>query len=1086
MKPVIRFSLNNRFAILILTMIVTAAGLYAGLRMKQETIPNLEVPYLQVTTIYPGAAPDEVVESVTRPLERAVLNQSGVKTVNSTSMENVSAITIEFDYGKDMDAAAAAVREALDGLSLPSNAQEPNVSRISLNAFPVISLSATNAEGTLEDLTRLVEDEIQPALEGLEGVAAVQIAGQFVKEATLTFDKEKLDAYGLTEDTVKGIVQGSALTVPLGLFEMEESEKTIVVDGGVNTIEQLENLAIPYMPQLPQAPAGGMPDVASPGAAGDPFSAGGLDPMADPIANPMADPLPNPIADPMTDPIADPMANPMAAPFAGSVGLPTVPLKEVAKLQLVGESESISRTNGRESIGIQIVKTQDANTVDVVNAVKDEAAALREQHPALELVTLLDQGEPIEESVATMLHKALFGALFAIVIILLFLRNIRSTLISVVSIPLSLLIGILLLRQMDITLNMMTLGAMTVAIGRVVDDSIVVIENIYRRMSMSGEKLKGKALILDATREMFVPIASSTIVTIAVFLPLGTVSGMVGELFMPFALTMVFALLASLLVAITVVPAMSRAMFRSGLKGKHVDDEKPGQLAGAYKRALRWSLEHKAITVLASVALLIGSLFLAPLIGVSFLPEEEQKYAMVTYNPAPGERIEDVAELAGKAETFLLKDERITNLQYSVGGSNPLSPGPSRAALFYVQYENDTPSFEEVKAQLTVDLAESAAGKGEWAQMDMTGGFGGTGLSINVFGDNLEDIRSAAQDIQALMAEVPAFENVETSVSKTYAQYTLVADQEKLAGFGLAAGQIAMALSPVRERPVLTKIEAEGKTYEVIVETEQKQYNSIEDIQNTTLPSPLGFEVPLSDVVETIEGESPNTVTQKDSRLYAQVSGDITTRDVAKASAELEQAIEDKLDLPSTVDVEFGGVTEQINETFTQLGIAMAAAVAIVYLVLVITFGGGLAPFAILLSLPFAIIGALVGLLIAGETISVSALMGALMLIGIVVTNAIVLLDRVIHKEKEGMSTREALLEAGATRLRPILMTALATIGALIPLALGYEGAGMISKGLGITVIGGLTSSTLLTLVIVPIAYEILAKLRRGGPEEAV
>jgi HAE1 family hydrophobic/amphiphilic exporter-1 len=1009
--------LNNRFAILILTVIVTVAGLYAGLNMKQETLPNLEVPYLQITAVYPGAAPEEIVESITEPAEKRLLNLNGVKTVNSTSMENAAAIVIEYDYGQDMDEAAAEAREALDSLALPTGAQEPTVSQISLNAFPVVSLSVADPNGSLEDLTKLVEEEVGPALEGLDGVASVQIAGQFVREVTLKFDEAKLAQLGLTEEAVKGIVQASAITAPLGLFEMGDEEKTIVVDGGVKTLEDLENVPLPV---------------------------------------------------------------------AGPTGLSTVPLKDVAALTVTGESESISRTNGVESIGIQVVKTQDANTVDVVNAVKDEAETFKDDYPTLEVTTLLDQGEPIEQSVKTMLEKAAFGALFAIIIILLFLRNVRSTIISVVSIPLSLLIGVLLLQQMDITLNMMTLGAMTVAIGRVVDDSIVVIENIYRRMSLPGEKLKGKALILDATREMFIPIASSTIVTIAVFLPLGAVSGMVGELFLPFALTMVFALLASLLVAITIVPSMGYAMFKNGLKGKAHDEEKVGRLAGAYKRALQWSLNHKAISIIVSLALLFGSFLLVPAIGVSFLPEEEQKYAMLTYSPAPGERLEDVEALALKAEAYLLNDERITNFQYSVGGSNPLSPGPSKSALFYVQYEDETENFETVKEKLVADLPNEAPGKGEWGQMDFAGGFGGSGLTINIYGETLEEIQAAIADIEGLMNANDAFENVESSLSETYAQYTLQADKDKLSAMGLTTGQLVMALSPARERPVLTSVDVEDKTYEVVIETETKTFGSIEDIENMKLASPLGMEVAIRDVVDVVEGESPNTITRKDGRLYASVSADITSKDVAKASSDLEAAIDEDLDLPSTVDVEFGGVTEQINETFTQLGLAMAAAVAIVYLVLVITFGGGLAPFAILLSLPFAIIGALVALLIAGETISVSAMMGALMLIGIVVTNAIVLLDRVIHKEKEGMSTRDALLEAGATRLRPILMTALATIGALLPLAFGLEGAGIISKGLGVTVIGGLASSTLLTLIIVPIAYELLMKFRKRGMEEAV
>jgi HAE1 family hydrophobic/amphiphilic exporter-1 len=315
-------------------------------------------------------------------------------------------------------------------------------------------------------------------------------------------------------------------------------------------------------------------------------------------------------------------------------------------------------------------------------------------------------------------------------------------------------------------------------------------------------------------------------------------------------------------------------------------------------------------------------------------------------------------------------------------------------------------------------------------------------------------------------------------MSETYDEYTFVANHEELSKLGLSAAQIGMELSPTRERPVLTKVEKDGEEINVYLQVEEETYDTVDDLTDKTIQSPLGKEVKIGDVVEVKEGETSNTVTRRDGKIYVQVSGEIKTEDVAKVSADVQAEVED-IDVPSSIDINMGGVTEDIQESFTQLGLAMLAAIAIVYFILVITFGGGLAPFAILFSLPFTIIGALVGLLIAGETLSVNAMIGALMLIGIVVTNAIVLIDRVIHKEKEGLSTREALLEAGTTRLRPILMTAIATIGALIPLALGLEGSGIISKGLGVTVIGGLTSSTLLTLVMVPIVYELLSKLRR-------
>ncbi|WP_433944389.1 efflux RND transporter permease subunit [Paenibacillus sp. SN-8-1] len=1093
MKGIINFSLRNKFAIWLLTIIVVAAGLYSGLTMKQETIPNINVPYLSISAVYPGAAPENVVDEITKPLEQGLRNVEGIKTITSTSMENASSIILEFNYGTNLDNASAVVREALNSVTLPDGAQKPQITRFSLNSLPVISLSMSAKNGNdLENLTRTAENDVKPALEKLEGVASVQVAGQYVKEVQLKFNQDKLKELGLTEDTVKGVVQASAVRVPLGLFEMDKSQKAVVVDGAITTVEDLKNVTIPVTPSSGAAGQGAAPGSAgAQGAAGQGTAAGGAGTQSAAGSTGAQGAAGQSAAD-AGNASAGQAAAPGGAGAAGIQGaavpasIPTVKLSDVAAINVVGKAESISRTNGKESIGIQIVKSNDANTVDVVNKVKDRAESLKSEFKDLDLTILMDQGKPIEDSVNTMLSKAVFGALFAVLIILIFLRNIRSTIISIISIPLSLLIAVLALRQMNITLNMMTLGAMTVAIGRVVDDSIVVIENIYRRLSLTGEKLKGSELIREATREMFVPIASSTIVTIAVFLPLAFVSGMVGELFTPFALTMVFSLLASLLVAITLVPALAHTLFRNGLKKTHDHEEKPGALARGYQKVLNWALSHKLITFGFAVLLLVGSLFLTKFIGTSFMPEQSEKYVMVTYSPAPGDTREDVEKRALTAEKFILKQPGLDKMQYSVGGTNPLSPGPSNSALFYVIYKEDTKNFEDVKKKLVEDLKVQVP-DGTWKEMSgMSGGMGGSKLAVQVYGDNLKQIQPVSDQILKWVNDDKThFDKGDSSLSKAYDQYTLVADQKKLSSLGLTAGQLAMKLSPQRERPVLTEVQIDNKDYKVYIEADNKTYKSLQDIENETLMSPLGKEVAIKDVAKVEKGISPNSIMRIDGKMVIEVSANIISTDVSSASKSLQDKV-NAYDKPDGVTVEFGGVTAQINDTFTQLGLAMAAAIAIVYFVLVVTFGGGLAPFAILFSLPFIIIGALIALLIGGETLNVSSLMGALMLIGIVVTNAIVLIDRVIHKEREGLSTREALLEAGATRLRPILMTALATIGALLPLVFGLENsAGIISRGLGITVIGGLISSTLLTLVIVPIVYEFLMKLRRGGKSKA-
>lgn len=1086
MKSIIGFSLRNKLAVWFLTIVITAAGIYSGLTMKQETIPDINVPFLSITAVDPGAAPETVMNEVTIPLEQMLRNVNGVQNVTSSSMENVASLAVEFNFGANLDEATAQIREGLNQITLPEGVERPQITRFSLNSFPVISLSASAETGAddLEELSRIAQEQVLPELEKIEGIASVQLSGQYVREVQLTFDDAKMAELGLTRETVQNIVDASSVRAPLGLFTLDDSQSAVVVDGNVTTLDDLKALEIPVVPEQPQASGtegsgGAAPDAS--GATGstnaDP-NAAGIDAAQESEAQQGAGVDITQQGDAEQGAGVDAAQEGEAQQGAAAAlanGLPTVKLSDIAKLEVVGSSESVSRTNGLESIGIQIVKTNDANTVDVVNAVKDRISDLESQYSGLNLTVMLDQGKPIEDSVRTMLEKAIFGALFAVLIILIFLRDIRSTIISILSIPLSLLIAVLLLKQMDVTLNMMTLGAMTVAIGRVVDDSIVVIENIYRRMTLSSEKLRGRQLISAATREMFLPIMSSTIVTLAVFVPLAFVSGMVGELFMPFALTMVFALLASLLIAITLVPMLAHTLFRGGIKAKASHD-KPSRMSEGYKRILEWSLSHKLITFLIAVVLLVGSLFTLPYVGTSFLPEQEDKTFTFTYSPEAGATDEQAQQRMLDAEEFVREQPNLTNMQYSIGGSNPLGFGSSNSALFYTEFESDTPNFDTVKEDLIAGLQERVP-DGEWSQMDIGGGLGGSQLSISIYGDSTDDLKPVADEVLKLIQADSNFEEAESNLEEGYNQYTLVADQQKLSSYGLTAGQIAMALAPVTQRPVLTEVDLDGQSHNVYIETESKTYSTLSEIEDTELTSPLGIQVPISDVVEVQEGLAPDTISRSDGKTVAQLSANIVSSDVGGASTALENKI-NELDLPDGITVEFGGVTEQINDTFSQLGLAMLAAIAIVYFVLVVTFGGGLAPFAILFSLPFIVIGALIGLLIGGESLSVSALMGVLMLIGIVVTNAIVLIDRVIHKEREGLSTREALLEAGSTRLRPILMTALATIGALIPLVAGWEGgAGIISKGLGITVIGGLISSTLLTLVIVPVVYEFLMKI---------
>ncbi|TYS69769.1 efflux RND transporter permease subunit [Sutcliffiella horikoshii] len=1021
MRGLVNFVIRNKLAVWLLTIIITVAGIYSGTKMKTETIPDISIPFLVVMDVYPGATPETVMEDVSIPLEQVAEGLDNVKAVYSNSYSNIANLQIEYEYGTDMDEAKRELASALDDVELPEGAQEPMVTAISMNMMPVVALSASSETEDIVELSATVEESLLPKIQKLEGVASATIAGQHIEEVELRYNTDRMTELGLTEDNVKQMIQASNLDVSLGLYEFEEGEEAVSVDGKFMTAAELEEMLIPVTP-------------------------------------------------------------------SETVQVPFVKLSDIAEIEVIGKVESVSRTNGADAIAIQVLKHPQANTVDVVNAVKELMEEEEKRIDGLVVDVTLDQGEPIEKSVSTMVEKALFGGAIAILIILLFLRDIKSTLISIVSIPVSIFMAFLLLNWMEITLNIMTLGAVTVAIGRVIDDSIVVVENIYRRLHLKEEKLTGRELVREATLEMFKPILSSTLVTVAVFAPLIFVGGMVGELFMPFALTMTFALGASLIVAVTIVPAMSHFLFKKKLYSEKTESghKEVGKLANWYKGVLNWSLNHKIITSILAIVLLVGSLGLTPLIGFSFLGSEEEKVMYLTYTPEAGELKEETLENVEEVEKAMMERDDIDIVQLSVTeGANEqmaMMGGGSDGVLMYLIFDKDMENFPEARTEVE-DYVFNIGQSGEWKSQNFaTGAMASNEISYTFSSENLENLNEAVKKVEDAMSGTDSLENVSSTAEEAYVEHTLKVSQDELLQYGLTAGQIVMMLSPQFEE-VLTNVEKDGKTLDVIVKQEQQeQPKSIDELLETEVPTAMGGTMPLSELVEVEEGTTLNTLARSKGEYYASVSGTVIGDDVSKATAEVDDAISD-VELPSGVTMEVAGVTADMQETFTQLGLAMLAAIAIVYFILVVTFGEGVAPFAILFSLPFAVIGAFVGLLLAGETISVPVMMGLLMLIGIVVTNAIVLVDRIIHMERDGLTMREAILEAGATRLRPILMTAIATIGALIPLAID-GGGGLISKGLGITVIGGLTSSTLLTLIIVPIVYEVLSKMFKKNRRE--
>ena len=1049
-KKMLQFSLGNKFAIFLMVLLVIIGGIYSSAKLKLELLPDVENPIISVQTTMPGATPQTTQGEISSKIDKQVRSLAYVKSVETQSIPNASIVKVEYNNGTDMDKAEEVLKKEIDKIDFKDGVSEPELIRNSIDAFPIVAYSFTNKSNDLRTTTKEINEQLIPKLQTVDGVQSAQLNGQTTRQVTLKFKQKELDKVRLSAEDVENYIKTATRETPLGLFQFGNNEKSLVVDGQFKSVSALKDLNIPLsIAGQGQSSDSNDNSISSTGQEGSQSSSA-----------------------------SQSQTN---SSLKGTNGqMPSVPLKDLANIIVDDERDSISKTNGKDAVNVQVMKAQDANTVQVARATQKKIDEFVKNNSDIKATKTMDTAKPIEDSLYTMIEKAALGTIVAIIVILLFLRNIKTTAISIVSIPLSILIALIALKLSNVSLNILTLGALTIAIGRVIDDSIVVVENIYRRLSDPSEQLKGNNLVISATREVFKPILSSTIVTIIVFLPLAFVSGSVGEMFRPFALAITFSLLASLLVSITVVPALASTFFKNGIniKGNVNEENKLGGISKGYKRVLGWSLNHKWLVLIISIVILIASIGIgAAKLGTSYISTGEDKFLALTYTPKPGETEEAVLKHAEKAQEYLQSKDKVKTVQFSVGGPSPADPtGSTNSMAIMVEYDSDTPHFEEEPDKVVTHLSKMK-NPGKWKNQDLGTGAGNNSVDVTVKGSSTDAIRSTVTKVENKMKSIKGVADVNSDLSQTYDQYEIKVDQNKATDKGISAAQLALNLNENLPEKTITTVKENGNNIDVKVKQNKQTNWSQNKLENIDLHAPSGETVKLKDIARLNKTTTPSKLVQEDGDYATTISGKITASDVGGTSSKVMREI-NTIDKPNNVKFNVGGATDDINTAMSQLAFAMLIAIVIVYLVLVITFKGGLAPFTILFSLPFTAIGIVFALLITGETISVPSLIGMLMLIGIVVTNAIVLIDRVISNEQQGMLMKEALIEAGGTRIRPILMTAVATIGALLPLLFGQNSSILISKGMAATVIGGLVSSTLLTLIVVPVIYEILFTLK--------
>lgn len=1037
-------SIKRPMLVTVLIIIVLLLGGVSFTRLSIDLFPELELPVGVVMTQYPGVGPEEIEQQITRPMESVLSTVSGLDNIYSTSSKGSSTVMLMFDWGRDMDFAMLEMRESVDLIrqSLPDGAQAPMIIKADLNMLPIVQVAAHSPNPQL--LKQAIDDTIQPRLERTSGVASVWYVGGWEPEIHVLADPVKLNGYNLTLDGLVASLRAENMNISAGTVEEGSKDLLLRVTGEFENLDQVRQVVI------------------------------------------------------------------------GAFGDTPVHLGDVARV-IEGQKEitEISRVNGEPGMTLMINKQSDTNTVEVAKKVKAELEKLQSEIDDIHFTVIMDQSEYIEISIKNLAESALIGALLAIFIILIFLRNFRSTLIIATSIPIAIIGAFVMLYLNDMTLNMITMGGLALGIGLIVDDAIVVLENIFRFQERGVDRITAAK---DATSEVGGAVIASSLTIVAVFLPIIFVEGLAAQLFKPMALSISFCIMASLITAITLVPLLAsrwqgkREQAPAGTEEdvkEDVDanrdinnssenkDPKPRKsrliyskseqwfekLDNAYRRLLALALRRRKSTILVVLVIFIGSLFTIPLVGVEFMPTMDQGYVTISLEMPKGTPLASTDHVVAEVEERLQQVAGIDSVTSNIGSTGSMMGGGS-SHLASIILKLTAQSGRELDAnqladQVRTELKGIPGAEIEVSALESGMGMGGDSpVSLKIIGDDMDVLSAIGDQVAALVRDVPGTREVSSSMEEKQPELCVLVHRDRAAMYGLSLAEIASTVRTSFDGTVATQYRVGGDETDIRVKLDNTGPATISGLSNLTVTSRTGIQVPLGMVTEIREEKGPNAIQRENQSRVVMVNSQLAERDLGSVVEDIKQRL-DTVDLPPGYMIEFGGEQEQMADAFGSLGLALILAVILVYLVMVAQFESLLHPFVIMFSLPVTLTGVVLGLLITGRTFSVPAFIGVIMLAGIVVKNAIVLVDYINVLRRRGMECKEAILQAGPTRLRPILMTALTTIMAMLPMAIGIGEGSEGQTPLATAVVFGLAFSTLITLVLVPVIYSIADDLTK-------
>ena len=1049
MHRLAKLSLANRSVVALITAIIAVFGFVSLGSLKQELIPSIETPQAAIVTTYIGASPEVIDKQVSQPIDTAVRALDGLVSSTTTSRSNISIVRVEFDYGTSTAKVTEKINAALASVNLPSDASARVLSG-SFDTVPIIVLGVSADNGDNEALEKIFADIARAEFSGISGVRDVAVSGVVEKRVNLKFNQSVLTANGLSSQSVISALQANGFVIPAGTIDDGNGTISVEVGTPVNSLADFKNLPLIGSKTTVSSPTTGFPTSGFPTGS-----------------------IPGGITIP-TSPTVNTSVTALRISDVATVTYDKSPVT------------SISRVNGKATLSLSITKTQDANTVSVSHAVQDKLDDFKKKLGAVTIVTVFDQAPFVEKSLENLATEGTLGLAFAIVVILVFLLSVRSTIVTAISIPTSVLITFIGLGFFGYSLNLFTLSALTIAIGRVVDDSIVVIENINRHLAYGEPKKKA---ILRAVREVATAITAATITTVAVFLPITFVGGLIGELFRPFGFTFAIALIASLVVSLTIVPVLAYWFLKAPAQQVHKDEaaakayedkirteeearERKSWLQRGYLPILSWTQRRPVLTLSAAFVVLVLTFGSSSLLKTDFIGSSGSTTFVINQTLPSGATLKQQDDAAAKIEGILLSYDEITVVQTTIGssGDGRVAFGGSAGGISIQVTAEDGADQIALQDKLTAQFAKDSS----LGEVKIGGGGGpaiggGSTIDIKLSASNDELLNAGITAVQAAMVGTKDAGEITNSLADKQRTLRVTVDRMAAARSGLTEIAIGGIVSSAMKPSSIGKVNLDGVSTAIyVVKTDLA--DTVAEVKNISIPTATG-PVRLSTLADIEEVEVPTAISTEKGDRSAKVSIAPTGDNLGAITADVTKRLAG-VELPAGVTATIGGVSASQADSFSQLGVALLAAIAIVFIVMVATFSSIVQPLILLISIPFAATGA-IGFLLATDTpLGVSAIIGMLLLVGVVVTNAIVLIDLINHYRREGKPTQQAIMDGARQRLRPILMTALATIFALTPLAVGLTGSGgFISQPLAIVVIGGLFSSTVLTLVIVPVLY---------------